>query len=359
MASPEAGLADDLDEVAKIMDQIMSEDEACRIAAAREIRRLTKTSSRHRRQLAGAIVPLVSMLRSLSSDSGEAAILALVNLAVKDERNKTKIVEVGALEPLLHFLQSTNSSLQEYATAALLTLSASFPNRPSISTSGALPLLIKILVDGNPQAKIDALMAVYNLSTISENLSIILPLHPIPPLLCLLNSCRKSSKIAEKCSALLELLVSFEEGRAALTAAEGGVLTIVEVLEEGSLRSREHAVGMLLTLCESDQCRYRDIILKEGAIPGLLELTVQGTPKSQVKSHLLLQLLRSSRSKRSELQASTFDSIVCNIVSKMDGGEQMGKAKKMLADMIKVSMEQSLRHLQQRAFVGNSPNKPP
>ncbi|XP_074571410.1 U-box domain-containing protein 17-like [Curcuma longa] len=356
MAALEAGLAGELDEVAKIMKQIRSEDEACRIAAAREIRRLTKTSSRNRRQFAGAVVPLVSMLRSLNSDSGEAAILALVNLAVKDERNKIKIVEAGALVPLVHFLQSSDSTLQEYATAAVLTLSASFPNRPAISTSGALPLLIKILVDGNPQAKIDALTALYNLSTIPENLTIILPLHPVPTLLCLLRNCRKSSKITEKCSALLELLVNFEEGRAALTAAEGGVLTIVEVLEEGSLRSREHAVGALLALCESDQSRYRDVILKEGAIPGLLQLTIQGTPKSQVKAHLLLQLLRSSRCIRSELQTGTFDSIVCNIVSNMDGGEQMGKAKKMLADMIKVSMEQSLRHLQQRAFVGRTQN---
>jgi hypothetical protein len=33
-------------------------------------------------------------------------------------------------------------------------------------------------------------------------------------------------------------------------------------------------VGALLTMCESDRSRYRDLILNEGAIPGLLELTV-------------------------------------------------------------------------------------
>ncbi|CAL9191477.1 unnamed protein product [Musa hybrid cultivar] len=360
MASSEIGLACALGgggwdaEVTSIMERIRSADVGNRILAAREIRRLTKTSPRHRRQLSGAVGPLVSMLQSDSLESGDAAILALLNLAVRDESNKIKIVEAGALDPLIHFLQSTNSSLQEYATAALLTLSASSINKPTISASDAIPLLVRILRDGNQQAKIDAVMALCNLSTIPENLIVILPLQPIPSLICLLKSCKKSSRTAERCSALLESLASFDEGRTALTAAEGGVLTVVQVLEEGSLRSREHAVGTLLTMCESDHCRYRELILKEGAIPGLLELTVQGTPRSQVKARSLLQLLRSSRHERAELQADALDSIVCNIVSNVDGDDQAGKAKKMLAEMVQISMEQSLRHLQQRAFVVRS-----
>ncbi|WOK93362.1 U-box domain-containing protein 4-like [Canna indica] len=361
MAAPETGLAGELGggemeavKVMEIMEQIRSVSEETRIAAAKEIRRLTKTSSRHRRQLSAAVEPLVSMLRSRSPDCGEAAILALVNLAVKDERNKIKIVECGALEPLIHFLQGTNSSLQEYATAALLTLSASLTNKPIISASGAIPLLVKILRDGNPQAKVDAVMALYNLSTIPENLNFFLPLQPIPALIHLLKSCKKSSRTAEKCTALLESLVSFEEGRTALTAAEAGVLTIVQVLEEGSLRSKEHAVGALLTMCESDQCKYRELILKEGAIPGLLQLTIQGTRKSRVNARSLLQLLRSSCCRRPELETDALDSFVCGIVSNIEGDDQVGKAKKMLAEMVQVSMEQSLRHLQQRASVRTS-----
>ncbi|KAG6470647.1 hypothetical protein ZIOFF_071724 [Zingiber officinale] len=357
MAELEAGLAGELDEVAKIMKQITSEDEACRISAATEIRRLTKTSSRNRRQLSGAVAPLVSMLRSLNSDSGEAAILALVNLAVKDESHPF-LFSVEFVCPINTFaignqIQKQNQDCRSRSTRSPCSLLAIiefyFAGVRHCSTPHPLGFL--------PQAKIDALTALYNLSTIPENLTVILPLHPVPALLCLLRNFRKSSKITEKCSALLELLVNFEEGRAALTAAEGGVLTIVEVLEEGSLRSREHAVGALLALCESDHNRYRDVILQEGAIPGLLQLTIQGTPKSRLKAHLLLQLLRSSRCKRSELQTGTLDSIVCNIVSNMDGDEQMGQAKKMLADMIEVSMEQSLRHLQQRA--GRTQNGPP
>lgn len=265
--------------------------------------------------------------------------------------NKTKIVEAGALEPIISFLTSESSNLQEYATASLLTLSASTNNKPVIGASGAIPLLVETLRRGSSQAKVDAVMALSNLSTYPSNLSIILDTKPIPSIVNLLKTCKKSSKTAEKCCALIESLVGFDEGRTALTSEEGGVLAVVEVLENGSLQSREHAVGTLLTMCQSDRCRYREPILKEGVIPGLLELTVQGTPKSQTKAQTLLRLLRDSPYPRSELQPDTLENIVCNIISQIDGDDQSGKAKKMLAEMVQVSMEQSLRHLQQRALV--------
>ncbi|XP_065849662.1 vacuolar protein 8-like [Euphorbia lathyris] len=338
--------------VQRVLRLIQSDDLDSKIEAAKEIRRLTKTSQRCRRQLAQAVDPLVSMLRLLHSPyCHESALLALLNLAVQDEKNKKSIVEAGALQPIIEFLQSEDLHLQEYATAALLTLSASSSNKPIISASGAIPLLVEILRDGSSQAKFDAVMAISNLSTVADNLNILLETNPIPCLVSLLKTCKKSSKIAEKSCALIESLVSFEEGRAALISEECGVLAVVEILENGSLQSREHAVGALLTMCQSDRCKYREPILREGVIPGLLELTVQGTAKAQVKAQTLLHLLRENPHPRSELEADTLENIVCNIISQIDGDDQSGKAKKMLAEMVQVSMEQSLRHLQQRALI--------
>jgi hypothetical protein len=90
-------------------------------------------------------------------------------------------VDAGALEPLLGYLRSSDPNLQEYATAALLTLSASSTTKPVISASGAIPLLVEVLKGGNPQAKNDAVMALYNLSTIADNLQAILSAQPTPP----------------------------------------------------------------------------------------------------------------------------------------------------------------------------------
>ncbi|KAJ8550046.1 hypothetical protein K7X08_033753 [Anisodus acutangulus] len=257
-------------------------------------------------------------------------------------KNKISIINAGALEPIIYFLQSENSTLQDHATASLLTLSASSVTKPIISASGIIPRLVEVLRQGSSQAKVDAVMALYNLSTYQDNLNLILQTEPIHFIISLLKSCKKSSKTAEKCTALIDSLVCYEEGRTALTSEEGGILAIVEVLESGSLQSREHAVGALLTMCQSDRCKYREPILKEGIIPGLFELTVQGTPKSQSKAQTLLRFLRDTPYPNSELEPDTLE----NIVSK-----QLGKTKEMLAEMVQVSMEQSLRHLQQRALM--------
>ncbi|CAA6675211.1 unnamed protein product [Spirodela intermedia] len=316
-----------------IIEGIRSGDEKCRVEAAKEIRRLTKTSSKHRRQLSGAVDPLVEMIRSGSLECKESALLALLNLAVMDERNKIKIVDAGALEPLVDFLQSANTVLKEHAR-----------RRPCVGAAGAIPLLVELLSDGNPQAALDAAMALTNLATVPDNLRAVLAARPVPALVGLLRGCRKSSKMADKCIALLEALLRFEEARTALTAAHGGVLAVVEGARGGGL----------LILCESDRDTYREAILNEGAIPGLLELTVQGTAKSQAKAQVLLQLLRESpyrRRKSEKFQPETFENIVCNIVSQIDGEVPGEKAKKMLAEMVQVSMQQSLRHLQRRALI--------
>ncbi|XP_058227043.1 U-box domain-containing protein 4-like [Rhododendron vialii] len=338
--------------VHRTLQLIHSDDLNSKVHAAKEIRRLTKTSHRCRRHFSAAVKPLVGMLRSESAEATEASLLALLNLAVKDETNKINIVNAGALEPIISFLQLESSTLQEHSTAALLTLSASSVNKHIIGDSGAIPLLVDILRYGSSQAKADAVMTLYNLSTQANLLTLILDAKPIPPIVNLLKTCKKSSKTAEKGTALIESLVGFDEGKIALTSEEGGVLAVVEVLESGSLQSREHAVGTLLTMCQSDRCKYREPILKEGVIPGLLELTVQGTPKCRCKAQTLLRLLRESPYRRSELQPDTLENIVCNLICHMEGEDQsVKKAKQMLADMVQVSMEQSLRHLQQRALV--------
>lgn len=272
-------------------------------------------------------------------------------------RNKINIIRAGALNPIVGFLQSDNVTLQEHSAASLITLSASSLNKPIIGSSGAIPLLVNIMRFGSSQAKVDATMALYNLSTHSDNVILILQAGPIPPLISLLKSCKKSSKMAEKCSALIETLMGFDEGRSLLTLEEGGILAVVQVVEGGSLRSQECAVGALLKMCESDRSKYREAILREGAIPGLLELTIKGRAKCQVKAQMLLRLLRETRC---EVQPDRLENIVSNIISQIDEDEedQRGKAKKMLSEMVKVSMEQSLRDLQQRTLVCTRPHLP-
>lgn len=70
----------------EIMDGVTSGEENRMVDAAREIRRLTKNSSNNRRHLSKTIEPLVLMLKSASVACSESALIALLNLAVRDER---------------------------------------------------------------------------------------------------------------------------------------------------------------------------------------------------------------------------------------------------------------------------------
>ncbi|XP_057464694.1 U-box domain-containing protein 3-like [Actinidia eriantha] len=338
--------------IEEVAEKLINGDLDAKIQAARDIRKLVRKSSvktRSKFAAAGVIEPLVSMLISTNLHAREASLLALLNLAVRNERNKIRIVTSGAIPPLVELLKFQNSSLRELATAAILTLSAAAPNKPMIAASGAAPLLVQILSSGSVQGRVDAVTALHNLSTGSENPNLILDVKAVSPLINLLKECKKYSKFAEKITSLLEILSNTEEGRLVISSSEGGILTLVETVEDGSPVSTEHAVGALLTLCQSCRNKYRELILKEGAIPGLLLLTVEGTTEAQEKARTLLDLLRDS-SPENRLTSSVLERIVYDIAKRVDGTDKAAEtAKRLLQDMVHRSMELSMSRIQLRA----------
>ncbi|CAA6661527.1 unnamed protein product [Spirodela intermedia] len=320
--------------------QLAYGDLAARVQAARDIRRLARASVKARSVF--AVDAVVGPLR-------EAALLALLNLAVRNERNKVTIVESGAVPPLVELLKSESSGLRELAAAAVLTLSAAESNKSAITASGAAPLLVQVLVNGSIQGKVDAVTALYNLSSSKESLDPNLYVEAVTPLLTLLKESKKYSKFAEKASSLLEILSGTEEGRSAISDAEGGILTVVETVEDGSYLSMENAVGVLLTLCQSCREKYRERILQEGAIPGLLRLTVYGTKKGQERAQELLELLRDDRPKR--FTSKALETIAFDIASRIDGPSQASEtAKRLLKDMVRREMELSTSRLHLKAM---------
>ena len=266
------------------------------------------------------------------------------------------IVKAGAVAPLVELLQSGNGNLRDSAVATISNLSASDANKAMIGASASIPLLVYILSDhagtGSVQSKVDAVMALYNLSTLRQNLVSIITAGAVAPLTCLLKDCKKSSKLATKIMGLLESCMEFEEGRCSLIQQDGGLLAVVEILEEGTVQGREYAVGALLTMCQTDRLKYRVSILEEGAIPGLLELRVQGTQQSQRKAQELLSLLRDSppSGKPVLMPCAMLKSVVSDIASHVDN---TGAAKKMLTEIfhLNVEIDQGEKHIQRSGLV--------
>ncbi|EPS66357.1 hypothetical protein M569_08420, partial [Genlisea aurea] len=284
--------------------------------------------------------PLVSMLHgSFPLAAREAALLALLNLAARHQRNKIRTVKAGAVPPLVQLLKYQDGNMRELAAAAILSLSSDESNKPVIVASGAAILLVHILNSGSVQGRVDAVTALYNLSTASGEPKLVIDSKAVPPLIELLKDCKKYSKFAEKTTFLLEIFSSHEEGRNAIVNADGGILALVETVEDGSSVSMCHAVGALLSLCQSSRDRYRDLILNEGAIPGLLRLTAEGTPVSRNRARTLLDMLRNSPPPK-RFTPSELERIVYDFAANVDGVEKAAEtAKRLLKGMVEKSME--------------------
>ncbi|KAF8109197.1 hypothetical protein N665_0101s0026 [Sinapis alba] len=268
----------------------------------------------------------------------------------KSRMNKIEIVKAGAVSPLIQILKLNNASLRELATAAILSLSAAPPNKATIITSGVPPLLVQMLSSGSVQGKVDAVTALHNLSACKEYSSSIIDATAVSPLIRLLRECKKHSKFAEKATALIEMILSNSQfGRNAITSCEAGILTLVETVEDGSPLSIEHAVGALLSLCRSDRNKYRKLVLKEGAIPGLLSSTVEGTSKTRGRARTLLELLRETPREK-QMAPLVLEKIVYGIAVQVDGAKKAAEtAKKLLQDMVHRSMELSITSIHHKA----------
>ncbi|KAJ0054654.1 hypothetical protein Pint_02816 [Pistacia integerrima] len=283
-----------------LVDSVFNGDREAQIQAASQFGEL---SSRQKQKLVerGVIVPLVSMLRSQDYEAIEAALLSLLSLAYGSERNKIRIVKSGVVPVLLELIQCESEALIELTLAAMLILSSCAANKLAIASSGAIQLIVGILNGdlGNNnggisiQAKIDAIATLHNLSTCHQLIPPIVSSGVIYPLLQIIHGSEKSSELAEKAIALLENIVSLSENALQEIAATGcAIRAFVEVIEEGSLQCKEHAVSILLMLCQSCRDRYRGSILREGVMPGLLQLSVDGTWRAKNMARELLLLLR-------------------------------------------------------------------
>ncbi|XP_075654855.1 U-box domain-containing protein 45-like [Castanea sativa] len=327
-----------------VVGNLFNGERDAQIQAARE---LSKLSSKQRHKLAerGVMSPLILMLHSQDYEAIEAALFALLSLAFGSERNKIRIVKSGAIPVLLNLLQCQNEALIELTLAAMLILSSCTANKLKIASSGTIQHLVEFLNgdysgDNNMnsismQAKLDSIATLHNLSTCQQIIPSIASSGLLYSLLQLIHDSEKSSELVEKTIGLLENIVSFSENALCETASADGVIhTLVETIEDGSPQCKEHAVGILLLICQSSRERYRGLILREGVMPGLLQLSVDGTRRAKNVSRELLLLLRDCSSYGSRNKQSKHE-LVEQIMQEIDAGDNIeGTTLRLVEEMI-------------------------
>ena len=217
--------------------------------------------------------------------------------------------------------------------AAMLTLSSCKANKVAIASSGAIQLLAEFVSSSSTQSQLDAIATLHNLSTCQEIIPFIVSSGVILSLLELIHSSVKSSPLVEKAIGLLENIVSSSESALCEAASIGGsIRTLVETIEDGSLQGKEHAVGILVLICQSCREKYRGLILREGVMPGLLQLSVDGTRRAKNMARELLLLLRDGSNYGSRCKQMNHE-LIERIMEEIDAdGEKLADAKLRLVE---------------------------
>ncbi|CBI34858.3 hypothetical protein VitviT2T_022390 [Vitis vinifera] len=330
----------------EVVDALLNGDRETQIRAATDLGGLIGRQ-RHKLAEKGVVPPLLSMLHSQDFEAVEAALFALLRLASGSERNKVRIAKAGAIPVLLSLLQCQSEVLMDLAMAALLILSSCRANKLVIAASGAIQILVEMLSGDNTggdnngssmsmQAKLDAISTFQNLSTCHEIIPLVVSSGAVFSLLQLLCGCDKSSELVQKVISLLETMASWSEIAVEEVAGTGGAIqALVETVEEGSPQCQEHAVGILLLICKSCREKYRGLILREGIMPGLLQLSVHGTWRAKDMAQDLLLLLRECPnygSRKKQLKNEHLEQIMKEIDA--EGEEVAGTALRMVEEMI-------------------------
>nr|XP_043631344.1 U-box domain-containing protein 1-like [Erigeron canadensis] len=261
--------------------------------AAYELRLLAKTGMDNRRIIseAGAIPFLVTLLSSHDPRIQENAVTALLNLSIFDN-NKVLIVAAGAIDSIVDVLNSGKTmEARENAAATVFSLSIIDDYKVIIgSCPKAIPSLVGLLKDGTTAGKRDAATALFNLAVYSVNKVSVVLSGAVPLLIDLLMD--DKAGITDDALAVLSLLLGCSEGLEEIRKSKILVPILIDLLRFGSPKGKENSLTLLLGLCKDggDEVARR-LLMNPRSIPSLQSLAADGSMKAQRKADALLRLL--------------------------------------------------------------------
>ncbi|CAH8381672.1 unnamed protein product [Eruca vesicaria subsp. sativa] len=243
----------------------------------------------------GCVEALLQFLGAALHEKNDSAqkvgALALFNLAVDNNRNKELMLVSG----ITHLLEEMLCNPQSHGsvTALYLNLSCLEDAKPIIGSSLAVPFLVNLLwTETETQCKVDALHALFHLSTYSLNIPCLLSADIVNALQSLTTS--DDQRWTEKSLSVLLNLVLNEAGKDEMVSVPGLVSNLATVLDTGEANEQEQAVSLLLILCNhSEICSQ--MVLQEGVIPSLVSISVNGTQQGRERAQKLLTLFRELR----------------------------------------------------------------
>ncbi|XP_008220689.1 PREDICTED: U-box domain-containing protein 4-like [Prunus mume] len=361
-----------LDELKRVAKELQVEDDSAkRKEAASRVRLLAKEDVEARATLAmlGVIPPLVALLESDDVVAQIASLYALLNLGIGNDVNKAAILQAGAIHKMLKLIESPNPpdpSVSEAIIANFLGLSALDSNKPIIGASGAIPFLVKTLKNldntSSPQAKQDALRALYNLSIFPSNISFILETDLIPFFLNSLGD----MEVSERILAILSNMVSVPEGRKAISSVRDAFPILVDALNWNDSPGCQEKASYILMVMAHKAFGDRQAMIEAGMVSALLELTLLGSTLAQKRASRILECLRVDKGKQvsqsfggsmgaavsAPICGSSSSSTNPNMGSKEcleEEEDMMSEEKKAVKQLVQQSLQNNMRRIVKRA----------
>ena len=276
-----------------LIQQLANGSQAGKTVAAREIRLLAKTGKENRAFIAeaGAIPYLRTLLSSPNAVAQENSVTALLNLSIFD-KNKSRIMDeegcLGSIVDVLRFGHTTEA--RENAAATLFSLSAVHDYKKRIADkTGAVEALAGLLQEGTPRGKKDAVTALFNLSTHTENCVRMIEAGAVTALVGALGI----EGVAEEAAGALALIVRQPIGAKAVVKEDAAVAGLIGMMRCGTPRGKENAVAALLELCRSGDAAATERVVKVPALAGLLQtLLFTGTKRARRKAASLARVFQ-------------------------------------------------------------------
>ncbi|PIN06690.1 Ubiquitin--protein ligase [Handroanthus impetiginosus] len=259
--------------------------------AAREIRLLAKTGKENRAAIAeaGAIPLLKRLLSSLDPFGQENSVTAILNLSIYDKNKGVIMDEEGCLGAIVKVLRNGHTTeARENAAATLFSLSAVHEYKKQIAQEDwAIEALAGLLREGTSRGKKDAVTALFNLSTHSENCARMVESGAVSALVEALGC----EGISEEAASVLALIVRQPLGAEAVGREETAVKGLIGMMRCGTPRGKENAVAVLLELCRSGGVVER--VVKDPALGGLLQILLfTGTKRARRKAASLARVFQ-------------------------------------------------------------------
>lgn len=265
--------------------------------AAKELRSLTKRmpsfrtlfSEKHD-AVSQLLIPLSMGEENCPPDLEEDLVTTILNLSILDE-NKKIIAETSEAIPLLiESLRNGTIETRTNTAAALFSLSAIDSNKSLIGLAGALKPLIALLEEGHPLAMKDAASAIFNLCIIQQNRARAVRDGAVR---VIVQKLIERNHVAELLS-ILAILVGHQNAIEEMCEL-GAVSCLLSIIRESTCgRNKENCIVILHSICYNNRSKLREIREEERAYGTISELAENGTSRARRKASGILERLNRS-----------------------------------------------------------------